>query len=181
MTTLRLVFTSIALCGFAYTVAIHSFARIANSDQASGSLVRNAEGVTIGSRMIAQAFTSDRYFHPRPSACDYNARAAAGSNLSPTNPKLTERAAAILSTHQPTAENPIPTDLVTASGSGLDPDITEAAARFQAGRVAKARQIDTAMVMKTIDETKRPLMGKFGGPQLVNVLELNLALDRITR
>ena len=181
MTTLRLILTSIALCGFAYTAAIHSFARLANPDQAAGSLVRNADGQIIGSRLIAQAFTSDRYFHPRPSACDYNARAAAGSNLSPTNPKLADRAKSIISSHQASAENPIPADLVTASGSGLDPDITEAAARYQAARVAKARQMDPAVVMKTIDETKRPLMGKFGGPQLVNVLELNLALDRITR
>lgn len=181
MTTLRLILTSIALCGFAYTAMIHSFARIANSDQASGSLVRNADGGIVGSRLIAQAFTSDRYFHPRPSACDYNARAAAGSNLSPTNPKLTDRAAALISVHQAAAENPIPADLVTASGSGLDSDITEAAARFQAARVARIRQLEPAVVMNAIDETKRPLMGKFGGPPLVNVLELNLALDRITR
>ena len=76
---------------------------------------------------------------------------------------------------------PHPTDLVTASGSGLDPDITEAAARFQAARVAKARQLDPAIIMKIINETKRPLMGKLGGPPLVNVLELNLALDKISR
>lgn len=181
MTTLRLILTSIALCGFAYTAAIHRFACMINPEQASGSLVRNPEGRIVGSRLIAQAFTSDRYFHPRPSACDYNARAAAGSNLSPTNPKLTDRATAILSTQQASAGNPIPADLVTASGSGLDPDITEAAARFQADRVAKARQMEPATVMKTIDDTKRPLMGKFGGPALVNVLELNLALDRISR
>ncbi len=181
MTTLRLILTSIALCGFAYTAAIHSFARIANSDQASGSLVRNAEGSIVGSRLIAQAFTGDHYFHPRPSACDYNARAAAGSNLSPTNPKLTERATALISSHQAASEHPIPADLVTASGSGLDPDITDAAARFQASRIAKARQLEPAIVMKAIDETKRPLMGSLGGPPLINVLELNLALDRITR
>jgi K+-transporting ATPase ATPase C chain len=181
MTTLRLILTSIILCGFAYTAAIHSFARIVNSDQAAGSVVRNADGGIVGSRLIAQAFTSERYFHPRPSACDYNARAAAGSNLSPTNPKITDRATALISIHQATAENPIPADLVTASGSGLDPDITEAAARFQSPRIAKARQIDPTIVLNAIDETKRPLMGKLGGPELVNVLELNLALDRITR
>ena len=181
MTTLRLILTSIALCGFAYTAAIHSFARIANPEQASGSLVRNPDGRVVGSLLIAQAFTSDRYFHPRPSGCDYNARAAAGSNLSPTNPKLTDRAAAVISSQQASTENPIPADLVTASGSGLDPDITEAAARFQAERVAKVRQMDPFTVMKTIDETKRPLMGKLGGPALVNVLEVNLALDRINR
>lgn len=181
MTTLRLILTSIALCGFAYTAAIYGFARIIKPEQASGSLVRDSHGRIVGSRLIAQAFTSDRYFHPRPSACEYNARAAAGSNLSPTNPKLADRAAAIIASQQASAGNPIPADLVTASGSGLDPDITEAAARFQAERVAKARQIDSSIVMKTIDETKRPLMGRLGGPALVNVLELNLALDRISR
>lgn len=181
MTTLRLIFVSIVLCGFVYTATIHSFARIANPDQASGSLMKNSAGSVVGSRLIAQAFTSDRYFHPRPSACDYNARAAAGSNLSPTNPKLIVRATALISTHEASVENLIPADLVTASGSGLDPDITEAAARFQVNRVAKARQLDSALVMKIIDETKRPLMGKFGGPPLVNVLELNLALDKISR
>lgn len=181
MTTLRLIVTSIALCAFAYTTAIHGFARIVNSDQATGSLVRDSGGRIVGSCLIAQAFTSDRYFHPRPSACDYNARAAAGSNLSPTNPKLTDRAKVVIASHQATAENPIPADLVTASGSGLDPDITETAARYQAARVAKARQMDPAVAIKAIDETKRPLMEKFGGPELVNVLELNLALDRIAR
>jgi K+-transporting ATPase ATPase C chain len=181
MTTLRLILVSIILCGFVYTAAIHSFARLANPDQASGSLVKNSAGSIVGSRLIAQAFTSDRYFHPRPSACDYNARAAAGSNLSPTNPKLTARAITLISTHAASVENPIPADLVTASGSGLDPDITEAAASFQAARVAKARQLDPAIIIKIINETKRPLMGKLGGSPLVNVLELNLALDKISR
>jgi len=181
MTTIRLTFLSILLCGFAYTSAIYGFARIATPDPASASLVNNAEGTIIGSRKIAQAFTSERYFHPRPSACDYNARAAAGSNLSPTNAKLTTRANEIIAVSKATKENPIPADLVTASGSGLDPDISEEAARFQVARVAEARKLEPAAVIKTIDETKRPLMGKFGGPYLVNVLELNLALDAKAR
>lgn len=181
MTTLRLTLASILLCGFIYTGAIFGFAQITNPDQASASLVKNAAGHTVGSRLIAQAFTRDRYFHPRPSACDYNARAAAGSNLSPTNPKLTVRANEIIASHFATAGNPIPADLVTTSGSGLDPDITEASARFQMARVAKSRSLDTATLSKLIDHHKRPLMGKFGGPFLVNVLELNLALDPVSR
>lgn len=178
MTTIRLILTSILLCVFVYTAAIYSIARIVSPGLATGSLVRNSSGTTVGSRMIAQAFTSDRYFHGRPSACDHNARAAAGSNLSPTNPKLANRAATIISYHQASAAHPIPTDLVTASGSGLDPDITAAAAHYQAARVAKSRQIDLAAVMNTVAKIQRPLMGKLGGPALVNVLELNLALDR---
>jgi K+-transporting ATPase ATPase C chain len=181
MTTLRLILTSILICGIAYPTVIRSFARVANPCSASGSLIIGDKTRVIGSRLVAQSFTSDPYFHPRPSACDYNASGAAGSNLSPRNPKLTERAAEILARHPASPEKPIPADLVTASGSGLDPDITEAAARFQADRVAKAREMDPAIVLKAIDDTKRPLMGKLGGPPLVNVLELNLALDRISR
>jgi potassium-transporting ATPase KdpC subunit len=181
MITLRLTLASIFLCGFAYTSTIYGFSRIIDPAAASASLVKNAAGEIVGSRLVAQGFTSDRYFHPRPSACDYNARAAAGSNLSPTNPKLTARATEIISTHNATTDNPIPADLVTASGSGLDPDITEAAAHYQAERVAKIRQLELSDVLKIIDQTKRPLMGKFGGPLLVNVLELNLALDQISR
>lgn len=181
MSTLRLFIASILLCGVAYTAAILGFARIASPDQSSGSLVTNPDGRITGSRLIAQAFTSNRYFHPRPSACDYNARAAAGSNLSPRNPKLRERALGILSTHQASDASPLPADLATASGSGLDPEITLAAARYQAALVAKARGVSEQDVTAIIDQTQRPLMGKFGGPPLVNVLELNLALDRIPR
>lgn len=181
MTTLRLIISSIALCGFAYTAVIHGFAHIATPGNASGSLMKNSCGQVIGSRLIAQSFTSDRYVHPRPSACDYNASATAGSNLSPKNPKLTDRAATLISTQHASSGRPIPADLVTASGSGLDPDITPAAARFQAARVAAARQLPLDTVLKTIDQTQRPLMGKCGGPFLVNVLELNLALDRLIR
>lgn len=179
MITLRLILSSIALCGFAYVGVIQGFARIVNPDQARGSLLKDRSGRIIGSRLIAQAFTSDRYCHPRPSACDYNARAAAGSNLSPTHSILTARALEIIASCQATSQNPVPADLVTASGSGLDPDITEAAARFQAARIAMARQLDPSVVLKAIDAAKRPLMGSFGGPAVVNVLELNLALDAI--
>lgn len=179
MITLRLIALSILLCGIGYTTIIHGFAKLTNSDQANGSLIRSTKGNIVGSRLIAQAFTSERYFHPRPSACDYNAAAAAGSNLSPLHPKLRTRAEGIIAAHQANDQRRIPADLVTASGSGLDPDITEAAARFQAERVAKARQLDPAKMMSLIDQIKRPLMGTFGGPMLVNVLELNLALDQL--
>jgi len=180
MNTFRLLLVSLVLCGFAYTASIHGFARIIHPEGAGGSLVIDEQGHVIGSRMIAQAFTSKRYFHPRPSACGYDARAAAGSNLSPNHPKLTERARNILATLPVGRDHPVPADLVTASGSGLDPDITEEAARFQVPRIAEARQIEPARVDKVIDETRRPLMGRFGGPMLVNVLEVNLALDRIS-
>jgi len=180
MTTIRLTLASILLCGFVYVSAIYGFASIANPDQSTGSLIKNSDGKIIGSRLIAQSFTSDRYFHPRPSACDYNARGAAGSNLSPTNSKLTDRATEIIAAYQATPENPIPADLVTASGSGLDPHISGAAARFQTGRIAAARNLEPVAVLKLIEKSERPLLGKFGGAPLINVLELNLALDAIT-
>ena len=181
MITLRLVLTSMALCGCAYTLAILGFAAAANPAAAAGSLVRNGRGEVIGSRLLAQRFGGDGYFHPRPSACDHDPRLAAGSNLSPKSPRLRERAAGIIDGYHATATTPVPADLVTASGSGLDPDITEAAARFQMARVTAARHADPDAVARTIEATKRPLMGNLGGPMLVNVLELNLALDRLPR
>jgi K+-transporting ATPase ATPase C chain len=181
MTIIRLFLACVVAIGFLYVPALLIFATIAAPEKSLGSIVNGPDGAPVGSRLVAQAFTSPRYFRPRPSAADYNGQGAAGSNLSPTHPALAARAAAIAKSYDATAANPIPADLVTASGSGLDPDITEAGARYQVARVAKARELDPAVILKAIDETKRPLMGAFGGPALVNVLELNLALDRITR
>lgn len=106
--------------------------------------LKNASGEYVGSRQVAQAFTQDKYFHSRPSAVDYNGAGAAGSNLSPTSPGITERAQEIIKKYGANAENPIPADMVTASGSGLDPHITLAAAKFQMPRVAKARGMSEA-------------------------------------
>ena len=170
MTSLRLILVSIAFCMVLHTFNILSFAAAVVPGKAAGSLITDASGKIVGSRLIAQAFTSDRYFHPRPSACDYNAQAAAGSNISPTNPDLATRTRPIIAASGATVERPIPADLVTASGSGLDPDITLAAARFQVERIAQARGLPTATLNGLL--TEKPI---------VNVLELNLALDRLTR
>ena len=178
MTIIRLFFLCVVAIGFVYLPAILGFAKITAPETSLGSLIDGPEGKPVGSRLIAQGFTRQEYFHPRPSAVDYNAKGAAGSNLSPTNPKLTERAAAIAETYSATSQNPIPVDLVTASGSGLDPDITLAGAVYQIPRIAAARNVPPEKVRAVIDQIKRPLMGKLGGPELVNVLELNLALDR---
>jgi K+-transporting ATPase ATPase C chain len=177
MITIRLTLMCVVAIGFIYLPAILGFASAVVPDQAAASMINGTDGLPVGSRLVAQAFTSDRYFHPRPSACDYNGKGAAGSNLSPTNPALAERAAAIVKSYAATRENPIPADLVTASGSGLDPDITYAGARYQAPRVASARKLPVGQVFATIDRVKRSLTGKPGGQELVNVLELNLALD----
>lgn len=170
MTTLRLTLISIILCMFFYANGVLGFARTFAPEKATGSLITNEAGQVIGSRLIAQAFTSDRYFHPRPSSCDYNGQGAVGSNLSPTNPELTTRAQAIIGTAGATAERPIPADLVTASGSGLDPHITTEAARFQIPRIAAARNL-----------TADAIDGLLPHGPTVNVLELNLALDALKR
>lgn len=181
MTLIRLFLLCVAAIALIYFPALLAFAKVAAPEKSLGSLIPGPDGQPVGSRLVAQAFTSPRYFHPRPSAVDYNGQGAGGSNLSPTNPALVERAAAIAGTYGATLENPIPADLVTASGSGLDPDITLAGALYQIPRVAAARQMRADEIRIVIDSVKRPLMDKLGGPELVNVLELNLALDSASR
>ena len=149
--------------------------------QAQGSLVIR-DGAVVGSRLVAQAFAGDGYFQPRPSAAGYDPRAAAGSNLSPGNPALRERiaatAAAIAAREGITAAD-IPVDLVTASGSGLDPHLSPASARLQVARVARARGLRIEAVQAAVDDhTLAPTFGVFGQSR-VNVLELNLALDAL--
>jgi K+-transporting ATPase ATPase C chain len=169
-----------ALLGVAYPLAVTGVAQAAFPAQANGSLVRDADGKLIGSAMIGQAFAKPEYFHGRPSAAGngYDASASSGSNMGPLNEKLIERettdAAALR------AENPgvaIPADAVTTSGSGLDPDISPANARFQAPRVARERGVPEAQVAALINaQVQHPLLGFIGQPR-VNVLALNRALD----
>jgi K+-transporting ATPase ATPase C chain len=146
--------------------------------QAAGSLIRGADGRTvIGSELIAQRFESDRYFHPRPSAVDYKADAAGGSNLGTNNPELKKAIAVRSQALKATRERPAPVDLVTASGSGLDPDISPAAAQFQAPRVAAARGLSIEKVRALIERQTNSSGAIIGAPPRVNVLLLNLALD----
>lgn len=180
---LRLTLLSLLLCGLAYPLATTLVSNLLFPDQARGSLIRQGEWV-VGSRLIGQAFTSPRYFHPRPSATSpepYNAAQSGGSNLGPTNAKLIQ--AVQERVRQYRLENglaegtPVPVDAVTASASGLDPDISVANARLQAPRVAKARGIPLERVQRLIQAHIRPRqLGVLGEPR-VNVLELNLALD----
>jgi K+-transporting ATPase ATPase C chain len=163
------------------------FAQLAFPNKADGSIVE-ADGQPVGSRLAAQAFTKPEYFHPRPSAVDYNAAGTSFANLGPTNPDLAttvrDTAAAILELEQP--YNPgltigdIPVDAVTTSGSGIDPHISPAYAELQAARIAEVRGLPVERVRELIDEnTNGRALGFFGEPG-VNVLMLNLALDEET-
>ena len=172
--------------GVAYPFAVTAIAQIAFPRQANGSLIVN-DGKTVGSTLIGQPFDDPKYFWSRPSATSpfgYNAGASSGSNLSPTNPALVktvqERVDALRAA-DPGNTAPVPVDLVTASGSGLDPHISPAAALYQVGRVAKVRQADVGAIRRLVEaHTEGRWLGMLGEPR-VNVLELNLALDAPAR
>jgi K+-transporting ATPase ATPase C chain len=172
------VVTTVIL-GVVYPFVVLALARLW-PNQASGQLITK-NGIVVGSRIIAQPFTGAGYFHPRPSAAGTNGYAAdnsAASNLGPTNQKLVDRVKTDVATLQ--AENPgkpVPIDLVTTSGSGLDPDITPAAADFQVLRVAKARGVPEEQLRALVKQHTQPRQFGFLGEERVNVLELNLALD----
>ncbi|MBH3341222.1 MULTISPECIES: potassium-transporting ATPase subunit KdpC [unclassified Pseudomonas] len=159
------------LVGVAYPLSVTGVAHLSFPDQAAGSLVRDDAGQVRGSRLIAQAFDGDQWFQPRPSAGDYATVASATSNLAPSNPQLRERieqAGVGLS-----GQAPLPMQLATTSGSGLDPHLSPEAAAWQVPRIAQARGLAEVELLRLIEaHTERPLFG----PAVVNVLALNLAL-----
>jgi K+-transporting ATPase ATPase C chain len=167
------------LLGIAYPLATTGVAGLIFPDQARGSLVRASDKV-VGSALLAQGFAGEKYFHPRPSAAGekgYDASSSSGSNLGPTSKALSERVAGDVATLRKETTAPIPADLVTTSGSGLDPHISPAAAMLQVARVARARGLPEERVRAVVsDRTEGRLLGLIGEPR-VNVLLLNLALD----
>ena len=179
---LSLLIAMTVILGLVYPLVITGLARVAFPRQAEGSLVYR-DGTLIGSSLIGQSFSDPGHFWGRPSATapqPYNGLASAGSNLGPLNPVLSDQVkkySAALHDAEPGNGAPIPVDLVTASASGLDPEISLAAARYQAGRVARARGIALDDVQKLVDAHARGRLLGLLGERRVNVLELNLALD----
>jgi len=182
-TSIRFTIITTVLLGIAYPLVVTGIAGTIFPHKAAGSLILK-DGQVIGSELLAQRFTSDKYFHPRPSAAGngYDATSSGGSNLAQSNKALIDRIqGSIDKLSQENPGKPVPIDLVTTSGSGLDPDITPDAAYFQAPRVARACGISEDRIRQLIDEhiTKRQL-GILGEPR-VNVLKLNLDLDNLAK
>ena len=181
ITSILMVLAFTVVLGGIYPLAVWGLGQLIFPHQANGSLITNTRGEVIGSELIGQNFTSPGYFHGRPSAAGngYDAAASSGSNLGPTSKKLIERVFADSEKLQPdNPSQPVPADLVTSSGSGLDPHISPAAAEFQIARVATVRGIDGQNLKQLVDEmAESRQVGLLGEPR-VNVLKLNLELDR---
>jgi len=181
---IRATAVTLVLTGLLYPLVMTGLAQALFHTRAEGSLVTDGAGKVIGSELLAQGFSAPGYFHPRASAAGekgYDPLASGGSNLGPTSKKLQDGATAALEAlrkENPEAEGPPPVELVTASGSGLDPHLSPAAARWQAPRVARARGVTADRVRALVDEyTEGRDLGVLGEAR-VNVLQLNLALDR---
>jgi len=177
VTAVLMTIATTILLGIIYPLVVTGLAQVLFHDKANGQLIE-ANGKIIGSRIIGQGFSGPGYFHSRPSAVNYDAANSNGSQLGPTNKKLIDRVQDDVTTlHAENPDVPVPVDLVTTSASGLDPDITPAAAQFQVHRVAEARKVLEADIRRLVEEhTQGRTWGLLGEPR-VNVLELNLALD----
>jgi K+-transporting ATPase ATPase C chain len=180
LASVRVTAVTIGVCVVGYAGTILGVAQALVPVAANGSLVSSPGGGVIGSRLIAQAFEDPGYFWPRPSAVDYNGAGAGGSNKSPTSADLTERAEGAIARFGATPESPLPPELAAASGGGLDPHISEHAALYQAGRVASARRLSPSRVGALVRESAFSPGGALTRDRVVNVLELNLALDGVS-
>jgi K+-transporting ATPase ATPase C chain len=180
---IRFTLITTVLLGLVYPLVLTAFAHLTMPAKADGQLIMRG-GKIIGSEILGQSFAGDNYFHGRPSAAGngYDAANSSGSNLAPSNKKLVDRIEGDVATYQKSAPGvPVPIDLVTASGSGLDPDISPGAALYQAPRVAAARHLPADVLEKLVREhIQGRQFGVLGEPR-VNVLELNLALDSLSQ
>jgi K+-transporting ATPase ATPase C chain len=179
--SLKLTLVFIIVCSVLYPLLIAGIAKIAPGG-GKGETV-SVNGKVVGYANIGQKFTDDKYFWSRPSSVDYNAAGSAGSNKGPSNPdylKLVQERIDSFLVHNPgVKKEEIPAELVTASGSGLDPDLSPAGAKVQAKRIAAVRKLEEATIISLIDkQTEKPLLGMFG-PAKVNVLKLNIELDKL--
>jgi K+-transporting ATPase ATPase C chain len=177
-----LLYTAITavLLGIVYPLVVTGIASLCFKDKASGQLIYNPAGDIIGSKLIGQAFTGPRYFHSRPSAAGngYDAANSSASNLGPTSKALSDRVAQSIAAEQ--NGSPVPVDLVTASGSGLDPDISPAAAFYQVSRIAAERGLKVDAVRQLVAQETTPRQFGVLGEARLNVLNLNLKLDEIS-
>jgi potassium-transporting ATPase KdpC subunit len=175
---------TIILFGVVYHLVLWGVGRTVFPSQAEGSLIRRGDGSIVGSRLLAQKFTRPEYFHSRPSAVDYNAASTGGSNFGPTNPdhlKLVRGRISAVEALEGVPASKVPSEMVTASGAGLDPHIPPDAAEIQTARVARARNVSADRVRELVrSHTEKPTFG-FLGRSRVNVLELNIALDESLR
>jgi potassium-transporting ATPase KdpC subunit len=184
LTAVLMTIVTTVLLGLIYPLLVTGVAQVLFPEKANGQLIRR-DGTLIASRIIAQPFAGAGYFHPRPSAAGangYDASNSGGSNLGPTNQKLIDRVNADVASAQ--AENPgkpVPVDMITTSASGFDPHITPAAAEFQIPRVAKARGVSEDAVRELVQRSTQGRQWGFLGEPRVNVLELNLSLDSISK
>jgi len=180
----RVTLVTLLLTGLAYPLLVTGLAQLLFPARAGGSLVEDGKGLVVGSELVGQGFTAPGYLWPRPSAAGdtgWDPMASGGSNLGPTSAKLRVRVVAEverLRRENPAAPGPVPVELVTTSGSGLDPHLSPAAARWQAPRIATARGLAPDRVLAVIDETTEGRDLGFLGEPRVNVLLVNLALDR---
>ena len=178
---IRLTLVMLVILVVIYPLVVTGIARLAPGGGKGETVTVN--GKVVGYKLIGQAFTQDRYFNSRPSAVDYNAAGSAGSNKGPSNPDYLKTVQARIDTflvHNPGVNKAdIPAELVTASGSGLDPDLSPAGAKVQVARIAKVRGLSAERLMQLVDQqTEGPLLGVFG-PAKVNVLALNVTLDQL--